>query len=476
MTICMVAEGSYPYIAGGVSSWINQIILAFPEYKFKIVTIMPSRKEEIEFKYKIPENVVQIETIFLDDYVKIKHKKHVKNPTLSDKEQRELKKLIRIDRQVDWEFIVKYFNKKHAGTCIDFLQSKFFFEETMKFYEENFADEVFNNFFWTIRNMLLPLIYLIQKKVVTADIYHSASTGYAGILATAYSIKNNSPFVLSEHGIYGREREEELLKAKWVVGIYKKFWIDFFYSISNAAYQRASTVTSLFPANREIQIKLGVNKRKTVVTPNGINYEKLGIEKVEHKGINVASILRIVPIKDVMTMIRAFSLVKNKRQDVKFYLIGPAEEDKSYYEQCKNLIKLLNLEDSIIFTGRVNIKEYLGMIDILVLTSISEGQPLVILEGWAAKIPFVSTDVGSCRDLLEQDKYEGPCGIVTKLASPSDTAGAILKLINNPELRKEMGENGLKRVKRLYNDKVLIDSYRKIYIKLFNRKNKCNKG
>lgn len=472
MTICMIAEGSYPYIAGGVSSWINQIILAFPEHKFKVISIMPSSKEDIELKYKIPENVIKIRTIYLDDFLKLKHRKLKKNPKLTNAEKKELIKLIRIKRNVDWEFLVKFFsNKKRVGSSIDFLQSKFFFEETVNFYNENYSKEVFNIFFWTIRNMLLPLIYLMQQEKENADIFHSASTGYAGILATSLAIKGNKPFLLSEHGIYGREREEELLKAKWVTGIYKKFWIDFFYSISNAAYKKADIITSLFNANREIQIKLGVERKKTEITPNGINYDKLNIEKIEHKGIIVGAILRIVPIKDVMTMIRAFSIVKRRYDDVIFYLLGPTDEDKSYYQQCKNLVKLLNLEDTIIFTGRVNIKEYLGKIDILVLTSISEGQPLVILEGWAAKIPFVSTDVGSCKDLLVKDKYEGDCGIVTKLASPSDTAKAILKLIDNPNLRKEMGENGLKRVKRLYNDKVLIKSYRDLYNKLYAKYN-----
>jgi glycosyltransferase involved in cell wall biosynthesis len=460
----MIAEGSYPYVAGGVSSWINQIILAFPEHSFKVVSIMPSSRETVEYKYEIPENVEEIKTIFLDDFLKIKHRKYVKNIILTKKEKQELVNLIRINKNIDWTYLIKFFsNNKRIGSSIDFLQSKFFFDETVKFYKDRFSKEVFNNYFWTMRNMLLPLIYLMQQKPIKADIYHSASTGYSGILATTYSIKNNKPFLLSEHGIYGREREEELLKAKWVTGVYKKFWIEFFYSISNAAYQRASMVTSLFDANRQIQLKLGVNKRKTKITPNGINYQKLNIEKVEHKGINVGAILRVVPIKDIMTMIRAFSIVKSKYDDVKFYLIGPTEEDSSYYQQCVNLVNLLNLQESVIFTGRVNIKEYLGKIDILVLTSISEGQPLVILEGWAAKIPFVSTDVGSCRELLQADKHERDCGIVTKLASPSDTAKAILKLIANPKLRIEMGENGLARVKRLYNDKVLIESYRQLY-------------
>lgn len=470
MVICMIAEGSYPYVAGGVSSWIQQIINAFPNDKFKVVSIMPSKKETVELKYKLPENVVDLKTVYLDDYLNIKHKYIPKNPHLSKFEKIELSKFIRFQRDIDWFFIISFFsNKKRVGSAIDFLQSYNFWKESLDFYNSEFEDEVFNLFFWTLRNMLLPLIYLIQQDVVEADIYHSASTGYSGILATAFSINSTKPYLLSEHGIYAREREEELLKAKWVQGIYKKFWIDFFYSISIASYKQASIVTSLFNSNREIQISLGVPKRKAIITPNGINYKKLNIAEVEHNGINIGAILRVVPIKDIMTMIRAFSIVKRKAKNVKLYIIGPAEEDASYYEQCLNLVKLLGVEDDIVFTGRVDIKEYLGILDIMILTSISEGQPLVILEGWAAKIPFISTDVGSCRDMLTGDEFEGDCGIITKLASPSDTANAMLTLIGSPELRHEMGDNGRKRVERLYNDDVLVESYRKIYESLYKR-------
>lgn len=464
MRICMVAEGSYPYVAGGVSSWINQIITAFPRIDFIVVSIMPSKKETIEYKYEIPKNVVKIRTIYLNDYTKIRHKNIVRQYRLSKEDEQDLRKLLRSAPDLNWANIIKIFaDRDRVGSCIDFLQSKFFFNEIVELYKEKYSEEVFNIFFWTMRNMFLPLLYLIQQKGEEADMFHSASTGYAGILATSFAVRKNKGFVVSEHGIYGREREEELLKAKWVSGIYKQLWIKYFYAMSAAAYERADVVTSLFQANREIQIKLGVDRRKTGVTPNGINYENLQIERVPHQGVAVGSILRIVPIKDVMTMIRAFRIVKNKVDDVRFYLIGPAEEDSAYYQQCLHLVKLLDLQDSIVFTGRVNIKDYLGKLDMLVLTSISEGQPLVILEGWAAKIPSISTDVGSCRELLEQDQFEGPCGLITKLASPGDTARAILQLIVNPEYRKTMGENGFLRGKRLYNEKVLVSNYKEIF-------------
>ena len=63
--------------------------------------------------------------------------------------------------------------------------------------------------------------------------------------------------LVSEHGIYTREREEELIKADWVDGIYKNIWIEQFKKMSLAAYERADLVTSLYEHARSLQIELG---------------------------------------------------------------------------------------------------------------------------------------------------------------------------------------------------------------------------
>ena len=66
-------------------------------------------------------------------------------------------------------------------------------------------------------------------------------------------------------------------------------------------------------------------------------------------------------------------------------------------------MKQLKLEN-IIFTGRVDIVKYMEKLDFTILTSISEGQPLSVLESFAARRPCVTTDVGCCRELLEGRK------------------------------------------------------------------------
>ena len=66
MRICMIVEGSYPYIVGGVSSWVQMLISQMPEHEFIVYSIAAEEKERGNFCYTLPENVVAIEEVFLD--------------------------------------------------------------------------------------------------------------------------------------------------------------------------------------------------------------------------------------------------------------------------------------------------------------------------------------------------------------------------------------------------------------------------
>jgi len=469
MIICLVIEGSYPYITGGVASWVYQLISGLSEFQFKIISIMPTCSEELNIRYEYPPNLLEIKTLFLDDYLNLPKRIIKKKISLSKEEKEQLKKFIELDPEVSWEMLFKLFSARKLGTAIDFLESKIFWDLIVDYYEKNYGESIFNTFFWTERNMLLPLVHLLQQETLQVDIYHAVSTGYAGILGVALKHWHKKPLILTEHGIYAREREEDILKAKWVTGIYKKLWIRFFYFISTAPYKSSDEIVTLFQKNSEIQINLGAPREKTVVIPNGVDNSKFDIINREHDGYNIGSIVRVTPIKDVMTLIRAFKIVKENIEGVKLYIIGPTDEDPDYYSDCVNLVKMLNLENDIVFTGRANVLDYFSILDVLVLTSISEAQPLVILEGMSAGLPFVATEVGGCKELLERDEYEGACGLVGNLVSPNDTALNIMRILMNPKKSQEMSENGKKRARRAYGLNNLLNRYGDLYNEVWER-------
>lgn len=462
MRICIVAEGCYPYVVGGVSSWIHSMINSFPNTEFIVLAIVANRSIRGKFVYDIPENVTEIYELYLEDYDWSKKKSRAR---LNSTEYQALRSLI-LDRHVDWETLFELFAKDDIS--IDrIVMGEDFLQAVKDCYNLKYSQVVFSDFLWTMRSIYLPLFFTLSMKVPKADLYHCVATGYAGILGSMAKYFHGSRVLLSEHGIYTREREEELIKAKWVSGIYKTIWIDQFKKMSRLVYEKADIVTSLYEHARELQIELGCPVSKTMVTPNGINAENLmnlpGKTEEEMGKIYVGAVLRVTPIKDVKTMLQAFGFAREKDERLKLWIMGPCDEDEEYANECFELVDMMNIPD-VEFTGRINIKDYLGKMDISILTSISEGQPLTILESYAAKVPVVATDVGNCKGLIygENDDF-GIAGRVVHIMNIEEIAKAIIDLAADPDMRHRMGENGYNRLMAKYKVEYMKQTYTEIY-------------
>ena len=276
-------------------------------------------------------------------------------------------------------------------------------------------------------------------------------------------------------GFIREEREEEIIKASWVAGVYKNIWIEQFKKMSLLAYDQADIVTSLYARARQLQLELGCPAEKTRVTPNGIDVERLadlpGKTEEDKKMIHIGAVLRVTPIKDVKTMIQAFAFAKKKVDRLKLWIMGPCDEDEQYAKECFDLVEALNVKD-VVFTGRVDIRDYLGRMDFTILTSISEGQPLTILESYAAHKPVIATDVGNCRELIYGDKEgEKPAGILTHIMNLEEISEAMVELAENDKMRKDMGEAGYERVMAGYKVQDMKQVYRGIYQEFAKKRN-----
>lgn len=467
MRICLIAEGSYPYVTGGVSSWIHDIITSMPEHEFVIFTIAAQQKQKGQYKYKLPENLVEVRESFLDTYLS-QNGTWGKRFKLTEKQKDSLKKLLGASGEIDWNILFSLLLSKQFNQVSDFLASKDFFDVLEELCQERYPLVPFTEMFWTVRSMILPLFLTIREQLPQADLYHSVSTGYAGVVGAVAKQVYQKPFLLTEHGIYSREREEEIIKADWVKGYFKDMWIQYFYRLSNCSYENADWITTLFNRNRDIQIEIGCDAEKIELIPNGVNIQRyldLDQEKPDHL-IYIGAVIRVVPIKDIKTMIQSFALIKEEVPNAVFYVMGSFEEDEDYYRECLQLVNTLQVKD-VKFTGTIQTLDYIGKMDVLMLTSISEGQPLAILEGMAAAKPFVSTNVGSCKELLEGlDDHIGPAGIVTPVMHYELLAQAVIKLCKNEKLRNEMGKNAFMRVSKYYRQEDVIVNYRRLYLEL----------
>lgn len=475
MKVCIIAEGSYPYVAGGVSSWIQMMLEHFSDIEFVVWSIATSREEMSEMKYVLPQNVKEVKTIYLSD---TKFKTVHSNIRLSKVEHNALKSLImeKDHRDIQWKPILELI-KNHKIELVDILMSHDFYEIAVELYNTDFSRTVFNDFLWNLRSMFFPLLSTLVDDFPDADIYHAASTGYAGLLGSIASYVNQKPFIITEHGIYTREREEEIIKSDWVIGDFKKNWINFFYRISAICYQQAEKVVALFETNRTLLVEMGCPEEKTLIIPNGVDvthysshlYDidlkaNVKFKKANSKKIRIGATVRMVPIKDIKTMILAFEAATQRINNLELVILGPTEEDVSYHQEVLSLIDDFNLK-SVSILGRVNVKDYLPTFDIMLLTSISEGQPLAVLEGMAAGIPQICTNVGGCKELLYGMSHDdlGHCGIIVPVMDIEKIASAIEVLALDETLRAKMGEIGHQRVTETYQKKDFLNQYEALY-------------
>lgn len=462
MKVCFVVEGCYPYVMGGVSSWVHSIIKMFPHVEFAIAAVIADRSYRGKFVYELPENVSEIYEIYLNDKDWITE---TKTGSMPDTEYATLRQLI-MDRNVDWDGVFEYFQKKERSLN-DLLMGEDFLNIITALYDRDYPEIAFTDFLWTMRSLYLPLFHALVSEVPKADIYHCVATGYAGIIGCMGHYLYGGKLLLSEHGIYTREREEELIKADWVQGIYKDIWIALFRKMSQVIYDRADKVISLFEHARELQIELGCPPEKTQVIHNGIDplqFDNIpGKTEEDEDFVNIGAFLRIAPIKDVKTMIQAFSVAKKYAPKLKLWIMGPDAEDVEYARECYDYVDYLKVSD-IEFTGRINTREYIGRMDATILTSISEGQPLTILEGYAAHKPAIATDVGNCRGLIygENDDF-GTAGILTHVMNVDEIASAMVFIAKNREKARAMGEIGYKRMMNRFKLSDLKNAYTKIY-------------
>lgn len=467
MRICMILEGCYPYVTGGVSSWMHQYIQAMPQHEFVLWTIGASSKDRGKFRYELPSNVKEVKEVFLDEALKLKMHKYKYH--FSSEEVAALNELIKCGKP-DWDLLFEMYQEKGISP-IAFLMSEDFLEILTALCHKEYTYVAFSDLFHTIRSMLLPLLYIISGEIPEADLYHSVATGYSGVLAAMGSWKRRVPCMLTEHGIYTREREEEIIRAKWVLPSFKRYWVRFFYMLSNAVYSRAVLVTSLFGNARKIQIDLGCREEKCLVIPNGVHYERFcNIPPKARNGfVDIGAVLRIAPIKDVKTLIYAFYELKFRVPEARLHIIGP-EDDEEYAAECRELVEQLKAED-ILFIGQVNVIEYMERLDFTVLSSISEGQPLAVLESFAAGRPCVTTDVGCCKELLygREGDILGAAGICVAPMHRQALCGAMEELCVKEEERYRMGIVGKKRAERYFRHQDMIKNYQKAYDEVFLR-------
>ena len=178
-TICLLAEGSYPYITGGVSSWIQDIISGLSDYNFIILAI--SADEDIEVKYNLPQNVIAIENRILTSASEKKKNKiqkdffdNIKNFHDDMMEQNDFSRL-------GWITEHMQHNKYHQNEILHHRKS---WQMACKFGSLHNPLYPFSDYYWSWLSSHEYIMKILTWPIPKADLYHTISTGYAGLIAS----------------------------------------------------------------------------------------------------------------------------------------------------------------------------------------------------------------------------------------------------------------------------------------------------
>lgn len=314
---------------------------------------------------------------------------------------------------------------------------------------------------YRIVRKLFPTLKQERPQLIHAFEYGSYSTD----IAYLYSKKYNIPFALT---VYGYQFRNPLLK------FLKRFYD---YYVGRPLFNKSDKI--FCPSDIQRKEILKVTKEedingKIVFQENCIqidNYKDIIIKKdlLKRYSLNdevkLLTVARILPRKGIKYLVLALDKVirEYKFENIKLIIVGP---DCGELNNIRDIIKKLRLENNVIITGAVpykRVKDFLGICDIFVLSSLYEGSPLALLEAMAAGKAVIFTDLPCARKIIT----DGENGLLVKSADIDSLAKAILRLSNDWRLREFFGLNAKEKVKN-FDSHIEAQRARKTYEEIRN--------
>lgn len=460
--VLLLSEGTYPFALGGVSNWCDMLVNDLSEVEFDLLSIIGDPR--LNLQYRLPRNVIGchplviwgirevMETqagVRISQLISTRRRANEQNVAAQVGGHIEL--LLRdifVDNDV-MRFAKTLQQLYIAFHQIDFdraMRSQAVWRLFLKAVQELFPQAVaaigypgtstslaeVADAHTLLYHWLMPL----ATNLPSADVVHAVSAGLCSMLGVVARLEYGMPFLLTEHGIYLRERYLAELDCK--DGLFAKlFRTRFARLVTEASYRYADQISPGSNYNHRWEIRNGAPVERICTIYNGVDPQTL----VPGPVVNTAAPIvvwvgRITPIKDVKTMVRAAAVVHQERPTVRFVIYGtPPKGSESYLTECLALRNALGLAEVVDFRGfapSIEIAFQGG--DIVALSSISEGFPFTVIEAMLCARPVVASAVGGVPEALRED-----CGITVEPSNPKALAAGIIRLVDDPELRVRMG-------------------------------------
>lgn len=466
LRVLMITEGTYPYAMGGVSSWCDYLVRGLPEIDWEVLPIVGGGLGRSS-GFELPANVTVKPPVELwsEGLPGWRWRRHGEPGLRLDLPQVLLRSLMCWDGDRDeltealvWcrrrPHRVRHVFRNRSGWEMFLVGLREVLDERTP--EASPAPELDTYEAATLYQILYWIARAAAESVPTTDIVHVTAAGWAGIPATVQKALYGTPVILTEHGVYLRESYLAAVRSPASPG--ERFISTrLARGLARSAYDSADVISPVTEANASWEVGLGVDPDKIHVIRNGVDKP---LEPTQAPAsATVVAVGRVDPLKDVHTMLRVAAEVISRMPEATFRYYGPVTEgQEAYGRSCHELHARLGLGDRFQFMGPT--PDPNGVIrasDIVLMTSISEGLPMALLEAMSQARPVVSTGVGGVPEVVRG------CGMV---AAPGDThalALAVLTLLRNPALASELGRRGHERVQRVFARSASLTGYRDLF-------------
>ena len=295
-----------------------------------------------------------------------------------------------------------------------------------------------------------------------ADIYHATGNGLSALVGIAAAQRTGSPLVLSEHGVYLRERYLEYLTGELGPSA-KRILLRFHRLLAVAAYRRADLIVPVTRYNKRWELHNGADPSRIRVVNNGVDPARFEHRLPEpERPPTVGFLSRIDRVKDPLTLIHAVAQLQKRIPELCVRVWGKVAEGQEDYEQeCRDTVRRLGLDQLISFEGHTeDPAAACRAVDVLVSSSISEGLPYGIIEAMMGATPIVSTNVGGLPEALDG------VGLLVEPGNPEQLADAVESLLRTPTRAAHLGRAARRRALQRFTLSGMVEQYRSIYDEL----------
>ncbi|MBN0046785.1 GT4 family glycosyltransferase PelF [Streptomyces actuosus] len=466
--VTLLTEGTYPHSHGGVSVWCDQLVTGMPDLDFDVIAVTGTGHEPIA--WDLPGHVTGVRSVPMwGDPPPGRPPRGRSRSRLADAYEMFLAALL--DPRAETGFAPSLYTLAQAAT--EGLLSPFLRDDAAI----SVLTAVWNRPGLAVREaqptlhdaltataLLEHALRPLAAPPPETGVAHAVSGGVAVLPGLAARERHGVPLLLTEHGVYLRERYLGYRTApyRWPV---KAVILGFFRLLAQESYRQAALVTPGNRYNRLWEEQGGADPASIRTVYNGVDPAAFPPAGPEPEALTLSWAGRVDPIKDLETLIRAFAIVRARRPDVRLRLFGGTPRGgEAYRERCEALAAELGQADAVTFEGRVeDIRDAYAAGNVVMLSSISEGFPFTLIEAMSCGRATVSTDVGGVREAV------GDAGLVVPPRDPEAMAAAAVELLGDPARRRAMGEAARLRVIEQFTLRQTIDTFRGIYHELSRR-------